>query len=136
MAAATQSNQRILKATGEEYTFAVRLSAMTSDQVESIILSAISSRIPWAAPNSVRMEIVTPPTNRCGLFLACDASNATAVLPALDNPNSGGPPAGSLTLNSVRVYTEGGGDITGAVVDLIITFNSISGGGLIIDSTH
>lgn len=138
MAAATQSSPRLLKATGEEYSFAVRFSNMTSDQVESIVLSSLSTRMPWVGPNDIHMVIVTPPTNRCGLFMACDVSNYTAVIPALDNPNVLGNPAGSLTLNAIRFYTEAGGDITGAVVDVVMTFNAISGGatGLIIDATH
>ena len=108
MAAAVQSSLRCLIANDADIVVATRLSAMTSDQIET--LSFATSRAPKRLPRSVRMRVITPPTARCVMNFSCDES------------------AGSATSQTVpvRVYTEAGGDISGAVVEFELSFDGVA----------
>jgi hypothetical protein len=103
MAAAVQSGQ-VVRPYGRGLEFIVTFSVMTSDQLES--LSYNYSTLPAAAPSGVKWHISTAPTARCGVFLECN--------------KTGGNPAAKTV--PVRFYTEAGGDITGAVVDIHLYF--------------
>ena len=126
MAAAVQSMPRVLRGGGEEYKIAIRLSVMTADQIENVNY-AVDSRYPPRAPQTVDMIVVTRPTAPCILQLISDVTAAVFTVGAV---------AYTTAYLPVRVTTEMGGDISGAVVDVIMTFNGISSGGLIVDATH
>jgi hypothetical protein len=111
MAAATQTQPKCLVQNDANVVVSVRLSAMTSDQVENV--SYLISRAPYAKPREVTMHIITEPTARCGLFMQCDP-NAAVITPVATN-----------RYVPVRVYTEAGGDITGAVVEIHMSFDAI-----------
>ena len=127
MPAATQTPVGVLDQSDARIVAAVRLSAMTSDQVENVNF-AVDTRFPLSIPKLVRMEIVTAPTARCVLQMEC---NKTASALVQSTALSGAAfVQGTLTV-PVRVYTELGGDITGAVIDVIAEFGMYSTGGLI-----
>jgi hypothetical protein len=127
MAAATQTPIGVLDQSDTRIVVAVRLSAMTSDQLESVNFAA-DSRFPLAVPKLVRMEIVSEPSARCVLQMVCNKAASTLVQSTALSGQAA--VAGSLAV-PVRVYTEIGGDITGAVVDIIAEFGMYSTGGLI-----
>jgi hypothetical protein len=108
MAAAVQSMPLTLVHNDNEILVSVRLSVMTSDQTENV--SYVSTRAPKRIPRDVRMRIITPPTNRCTMNLSCDPAASTAA----------------TQLCPVKVYTEMGGDITGAVVDVLLSFDGLA----------
>lgn len=141
MAAATQSFPQILDHSDARIVCAVRLSSMTSDQIEQVNF-AVDTRIPIAVPKDVRMRIITSPTARCGLFLdlvgftmSTAAGNnpiTLTQLTALSGQTPNNPPFGNYTLTvPCRVYVESGGDITGAVVDIIAEWSMYSSGQLL-----
>jgi hypothetical protein len=125
--AATQVPLGVIDQSDARIIVAVRLSGMTSDEPENVNFAA-DSRFPLAVPKDVRMRVVTPPTARCILQMACNPAASTLV--QASTPSAGTAVAGSLTV-PVRVYTEIGGDIAGAVVDVLAEYSMISSGGLI-----
>jgi hypothetical protein len=127
MAAAVQTPIGVLDQSDARIVVAVRLSVMTSDQLENVNFAA-DSRFPLSVPKLVRMEIVTPPTVPCILQMSCNKA-ASALVQATAR-SAAAATAGSLTV-PVRVYTEMGGDIAGAVVDIVAEFGMYSSGGLI-----
>jgi len=125
--AASQSPVGVLDQSDSRIVVAVRLSGMTSALLENVNF-AMDSRYPLSVPKLVRMEIVTPPTALCTLQMCCNKA-ASALVQATARSGQAAT-AGSLTV-PVRVYTEVGGDITGAVVDIIAEFGMYSSGALI-----
>lgn len=115
MAAATQSYPRFVQQNDATIQFAIRLSAMTSGQTENVSY-AVESRLPAAKPIKTEMLVVTPPTAICTLQHACNVESAVAASKYVP----------------VRVYTEAGGDITGAVVDIVLHFDRVDYGGFIV----
>ena len=104
MAAATQAARTLFNLGGGELMLRITVSVMTSDQIETI--SYNYADLPAQAPARAYMRIKTAPTNRCLIGMECDltAANTTnKTVPA-------------------RFYTEAGGDISGAVVDLTLLF--------------
>ena len=106
MAAATQSLPVLFDLGGGKKLFRKQLSVMTSDQVET--LSYNYSSCPALKPNRATLVIQIAPTARCGLFMECDVTAANAVNKTVP----------------VRIYTEVGGDIAGAVVVIRLEFPS------------
>ena len=104
MAAATQSQRLMFDLGGGERAFRLSFSVMTSDQLES--LSYNYADCPAVVPIRMTYRIKTAPTARCGVFAECDLLSANA----------------SAKTVPIRFYTEGGGDITGAVMDVTIYF--------------
>ena len=115
MAAATQSMQRFVRQNGELIEYAIRLSAMTSGQVENVDYS-VNNQLATVQPVKAEMVIVTAPAALCLVGMICNVAAATAANRTVP----------------VRVYTEAGGDITGCVVDVILSFNAVDSGGFIV----
>jgi hypothetical protein len=100
---ATQSGQTV-RPYGKGLEFIVTFSVLTSDQIES--LSYNYSTLPAATPTGIKWHISTAPTARCGVFVECNKASGNTTNKTLP----------------VRFFTEGGGDITGAVVDIHLYF--------------
>ena len=111
MAAAIQVPRLVIH-NDSEIVVAVRLSVMTSDQIEN--LNYFLSTAPYATPRHAWLEVVTPSLAHSVLQLACDC-NAAVLLPRATTRYVPG-----------RVYTEAGGDITGAIVDVMLSFDAVN----------
>ena len=103
MAAATQSGQTQYEVCGAQH-LRVQFSVMTSDQIES--LSFNYGSIPATRPVRATRRIVTAPYSRSNLCMECQLSSANLATKTVP----------------VRFFAEGGGDLTGAVVDVTLEF--------------
>jgi len=104
MAAATQSVQKQFALGNGSYLVLVHFSAMTSGQIET--LSYNYGSLPAALPAAVWHRIATDATARCAIEMSCPISTGSA----------------SAKTVPVRFYTEAGGDISGAEIDVYLLF--------------
>ena len=107
MAAATQAARTLFNLGGGELVLRLTVSTMTSDQIETI--SYNYADLPAQAPTRAYMEVKTAPTNRCLIGMECDVTAANTTNKTV--------PA--------RIFAEGGGDITGAVVYVTLFFTPV-----------
>lgn len=112
MAAATQSRQKSLR-DWPHLIKEVRLSSITAGQAEDIIHYGPAGK----NPDWIEFEMVTPPDAPCAFSLYHDTAN--------DAPGA----VGTGTAR-VKLVAEGGGDLTGLVLNLRLGFYCSASGGI------